>query len=193
MTKGKMITVNQKTVFLEALKRNDGDIESACDDCEINFSTIYSLVYKEPDRDLEFSTAVKAIKKWNERRIVDAAEKSLLKNVKAGKEISIIFALKAYGGRNDDGSIRPMDNEEAPQIPLEALSPETLEAIQRDLKKYKGLDLSDISEAEEVGIEDVEYRGQKVMGDMKLYDPSKKEKRRPFLPGGGRRDSGSNR
>ena len=107
MTRGRLITKDQRRLFLKLLFENDGNISKTCDQTGLLHGTIYKMVYTYPDRDPEFSKAVKAIQAHNEQKIVEEAESSLLDNLRSRKEISTIFALKAYAGRTETGKVDP--------------------------------------------------------------------------------------
>ncbi len=192
MTKGRMITRDQKLNFLKVLDDLHGDDYNACKITEISYGTIRDLIYTYPDRDVSFRTNYLAIINSYDKKLAAVTRKSLFKNVSEGKEISTIFAAKAVLGYTENGKIDPTPKKESGQanIPLEALSPETLKMIQKDIKKFNGMDLTDIQPAEEVDVDDLEYAGQKIKTDsMVAYDPSKDfgQKRRPRLDNGEKR------
>ena len=82
-------TKDKKAKFLIAFENAFGNISMACSAIGITRQTFY--LWK--NKDDEFAEKVKAIEEKN----IDLAETALLRNVREGKETSIIFFLKTKG------------------------------------------------------------------------------------------------
>lgn len=78
-----------KKALLEALEKSLGIVTTACLSVEIGRDTFYR--YLKDDKD--FAKAVKDI----DNIALDFAESALLKNIRKGKEASIIFYMKTKG------------------------------------------------------------------------------------------------
>lgn len=74
---------------LEVYKNNLGNVSATCEKCGISRRTFYNYIQKYP----AFAEEVDFV---NERNI-DFAESMLLKNIREGKETSLIFYLKTKG------------------------------------------------------------------------------------------------
>ncbi|SRR6056297_853715 len=173
MTKGKPTDKPTKKLFLNCLMKSEGHLRKAAEMANVSYHTMYNLIYANPDKDPQFSKAAKAIKRANNQLIADAAEESLLQNVRDNKEISTIFALKAYAGKSEapQEHRHTIEDNRQPKIPLDALSPKTLKMIQKDMQENKGIDLDDLEEAETVDYEELEYDGHKLKDGLPIYDP----------------------
>jgi len=76
-------------MFIKAFKKSAGNIAKACDVAGIARSTYYEWMGKS---DI-FKKEVEDVKEG----LIDFAESQLMKNIKDGKETSLIFFLKTQG------------------------------------------------------------------------------------------------
>ena len=93
MSKSSLSTLKKqntvKAQFLEVLGKKAGNVTEACRAVNIDRKTYYNWA----ERDEAFKASCDAIKD----SLLDFMESQLLKNIQAGKEASLIFALKCQG------------------------------------------------------------------------------------------------
>jgi len=80
-----------KRNFIEILGKKAGNITETCRAVNIDRATYYDWIKKDAD----FAEKCDAVKE----SLLDFMESQLLKNIQAGKEASLIFALKCQGKR----------------------------------------------------------------------------------------------
>jgi hypothetical protein len=82
-------SLSTKQLWLEAFIKCGGNITRACQKANVGRSTVY--LWQEADP--EIKQAISDVREsW-----LDLAEEKLVKNIKAGREISLIFFLKCQG------------------------------------------------------------------------------------------------
>lgn len=79
----------KKDAIIKALESSLGIVTSACKAIDISRKTFYQWVKEDP----EFSERVKNLSEI----ALDFAESALFKNIREGKEASVIFYLKTKG------------------------------------------------------------------------------------------------
>lgn len=89
MNKAEEKTKKQKEDLLKAFEASLGNVSSACKKCNLTRMTFYNYY----NNDEAFKHQVDEV---NES-LLDFAETALLKNIKEGKETSLIFYLKTKG------------------------------------------------------------------------------------------------
>lgn len=82
-------TEKKKKDFLRAYEESMGNVSRACEKINISRRTYYLWI----DNDNDFAETVNEIDEKN----IDFAETMLLKNIREGKETSLIFFLKTKG------------------------------------------------------------------------------------------------
>lgn len=79
----------KKKTFIEALRKNMGNVSKTCDQAKVGRTTFYD--WKEADK--EFKTEVENIDEY----LLDFAENALYKQIKDGNTTATIFYLKTKG------------------------------------------------------------------------------------------------
>lgn len=90
-----------KNALLNAYDKSMGNISSACRTVNVSRETFYRFKREDPD----FAERVTEIDESN----LDFAETILLKNIREGKETSLIFFLKTKG--RDRGYVERVEND----------------------------------------------------------------------------------
>jgi transposase-like protein len=96
----RMTVANKKKITLDVYNKSLGNISAACREAGISRETFYRWRREDP----KFLAATDEV---NESSI-DFAESMLLKNIKEGKETSLIFYLKTKG--KSRGYVETVDN-----------------------------------------------------------------------------------
>lgn len=182
MTRGKPTTTEKKKAFINFLEKTDGDLTRALEKFNMAQATLKGI----KARDAQFRNAVEVLTDAHDEKIARTSTDKLLENIEEGKETSIIYAQKAYKGMTEDGEGRRKGKKSAMDFPLQALRPETLKMIKKDIADWKEkkniVELEDEEKAEDV--DDLEYMGHSVKGGLPVYDPDDEEAQRAS-PGDG--------
>ena len=97
---GNLVTRKRKTAFLGVMDKSLCNVSTSCKHVGISRNCFYDWMKKDP----YFNELITDIQEAN----VDFGETMLLKNVREGKETSIIFYLKTKG--KDRGYIERIEN-----------------------------------------------------------------------------------
>jgi len=84
--KPRVSTIRKKKIFLEALRKSHGVIQSACDTAKIDRTTYWKW--------MQVDDKFKALVEDESEAAIDFVETKLYQNIDKGKEISTIFYLK---------------------------------------------------------------------------------------------------
>ncbi len=82
-------TDKKKSIFIECLKNNNGNISKACESANIGRQTYYSWLEKDQNFKQDAEDA--------QESLIDLAESKLVENIRENDNTSIIFFLKTKG------------------------------------------------------------------------------------------------
>lgn len=176
MTKGRLVPVERRKLFINKLQDNSGNLTNTLQQLDMAHQTYKGLRQRDP----AFARACDAIQESKLQEIKDEAYDALKDNLQDRKEITTIYANKAFNKHNETTEIQHTgDNDNQFGVPIRALSKSTLEAIKQDINEYKEKrNIPDTDDAEDIPYEEIEYDGEKIEGGLDIYDPATPEPKR---------------
>ena len=130
---------HKKTLLVDAMIKNFGNVSEACKALNINRSTFYEYY----NNDLEFKTQIDDIKNI----ALDFVESKLIGKIKEGDIVAILFYLKTQGKKR--GYVERVENELTIQQPVVI---DWSEPIQ-EVEEVKTIELKQENESNEEGKE----------------------------------------